>query len=137
MKERYAFEVDLFSFGVLMFKILSGKRPWPAGPAEETGRRTVNLEYRIVADEWQGVSRNGRNFIRQLLVFKEERLSAEQAYQHEWLNEQTATVLRIGASNRSGLNQSPSDAVANVRFLSVLLLSFVRALEAATGKQSS
>ena len=127
MKEPYAFEVDLFSFGVFMFKILSGKRPWPAGPPEETGRRTVNLEYRIVNDEWKGVSKNGRDFIRQLLVFKEERLTVEQALRHDWLGEDTATVLRHGQSYyRQGLNnQTPSDAVVNVRYLCVCVVDLI------------
>lgn len=112
MQEPYAYEVDLFSFGVLLFKILSGKRPWPSGPAEETRRRTENLEYRIIANEWKGVSQYGLDLIRKLLVFKEERLNAKEALKHEWIGEETGTVLRVQPPRRPSTgNNSPSDAV--------------------------
>lgn len=104
MREPYSFKADLFSFGVLMFKILSGKRPWPAGPQELTGRKTVNLEYRIVNEHWEGVSNYGRDFIRKLLVFEHERMDANQASQHEWLYEETATILRSDMLDSSDQN---------------------------------
>ena len=126
MKEPYRFEVDMFSLGVLMFKILSGKRPWPAGPAEETGRRTVNLEYRIINEQWKNVSKNGRDFIRHLLVYRESRMDAKTAMQHEWLGDRSESVLRSGPSvPRELVDASPSDAVANVRTVFCLSYLFV------------
>lgn len=112
MREPYSFKVDLFSFGVLMFKILSGKRPWPAGPQEVTARKTVNLEYRIINEHWHGVSSLGRDFIRNLLVFDEERMDAVEAEHHEWLHEDTVTVLRADVLEKGG-HESPSVAVIN------------------------
>ena len=109
MREPYRFEVDLFSFGVLMFKILSGRRPWPAGPADETGRKTINLEYRIIREQWRNVSFHGQKFIRRLLSYREERPGAEEAMGHDWLGETTTSVLRL-AVRRPSMN-SPSDAV--------------------------
>jgi hypothetical protein len=94
-----------------MFKILSGKRPWPAGPAEETGRKTVNLEYRIIKDQWRNVSLHGQDFIKKLLAYREERLGANEALGHDWLGETTTSVLRVAAVRRPSITNSPSDAV--------------------------
>ncbi|CAB9524527.1 Mitogen-activated protein kinase HOG1 (Fragment) [Seminavis robusta] len=117
MREPYRFEVDLFSFGVLMFKILSGRRPWPAGPAEETGRKTVNLEYKIISEQWRNVSFHGQDFIRKLLAYREERLDATAGLGHEWLGETTTSVLRINASMAFRIDDGEegrlSDAVIN------------------------
>jgi serine/threonine protein kinase len=111
LREAYRFEVDLFSFGVLMFKILSGRRPWPAGPAEETGRKTVNLEYRIIKEQWKNVSSLGQDFIKRLLVYREERLGVDGALGHDWLSETTTSVLRVGTGRRPSITNNPSGAV--------------------------
>ncbi|CAB9509957.1 MAP kinase-activated protein kinase 2 (Fragment) [Seminavis robusta] len=81
----YRFEVDMFSFGVMMYKLLSGRRPWPVGPAEEVRGKTVNLEYTIIPEQWKGVSFDGLDFVRKLVAYREERMTTQEALDHKWL----------------------------------------------------
>jgi calcium/calmodulin-dependent protein kinase I len=115
--ERYRTEADMFSFGVLLFRILSAEKPWPAAPSEATKQATIQLQYRIDKRQWLIVSELGKDMVRRLLTYAPDRLSASDALRHSWLGDRTQSILQTdpgvffpGARARHG-----SRAVIEVR----------------------
>jgi serine/threonine protein kinase len=84
-KEPYGVAVDMFSFGVLLFRVLSSEKPWPADPSNITKEATIQLRYRIDRRQWLLVSEPCKDLIRQTLSYAENRISASDALKHSWL----------------------------------------------------
>lgn len=96
--EPYGRAVDLFSFGVLMFRILSAEKPWPSAPSRATKEATMQLQYHIDQRQWVLVSQQGRDLVRQLLTYEENRISAHDALRHDWLADRSESILQMDAS---------------------------------------
>jgi Protein kinase domain len=91
----YQFEVDLFAFGVVLFRLLSDERPFPIENSAQLKRRTIELRYQVVGEDWDMVSQNGKDMVRKLLINPRERLTAEQALRHPWMYDATQSRLRV------------------------------------------
>jgi len=86
--EKYRFEVDMFALGVIVFRLLSGVRPFaPHRNPERIKEETIALRYSVQGSCWKDVSPQAVKLVRKLLIGKEERLSAVEASEHEWFNE--------------------------------------------------
>jgi serine/threonine protein kinase len=93
-RKSYRFEVDMFAFGVLLFRLLSGERPFPSNDEEILKRDTLELRYSVQGSDWEGVSSAAKDLVNKLLINRQERLTAEQALEHPWFSEVGASVLR-------------------------------------------
>jgi len=91
--ESYRFEVDLFAFGVTLFRLLSGERPFPSNNSQILKRHTIECRYNVSSGDWQNVSPAAKDLIRKLLINKQERLTAQQALGHRWFQEEGSSVL--------------------------------------------
>jgi serine/threonine protein kinase len=80
--ESYGCEIDMFSFGVILFLMMSGEKPF-GDDSKALVRKTLHLNYHVDGI-WTTVSQDAKNLIRKLLAFREERLDAAQALAHEW-----------------------------------------------------
>ena len=87
LRKLYRFEVDMFAFGVLLFKLLSGERPFPSENERILVRRTVDLRYNVQGGDWNNVLASAKDLVRHLLINWQERLTAEQALDHAWFSE--------------------------------------------------
>jgi serine/threonine protein kinase len=85
--ESYRFEVDMFAFGALLFRLLSGERPFSTDSAQMLRRDTIELRYDVQGRNWEGVSAAAKDLVRKLLINRDERMTAEQALQHPWFSE--------------------------------------------------
>jgi serine/threonine protein kinase len=83
----YRYEVDMFAFGVILFRLLSGIRPFSSANPEKLRSDTVNLRYKIEGRNWEGVSPNALKLVRNLLIGQQQRFTAAQAANHEWFDE--------------------------------------------------
>jgi serine/threonine protein kinase len=90
----YYTDVDLFSFGVLLFRILSGEKPWPEAPAHATRVATMQLQYRVDQRQWLSVSKHGKDLVRRLLAYAPERISAAAALRHPWFLDRDDSILQ-------------------------------------------
>lgn len=107
----YQYEVDMFAFGVLLFRLLSGERPFPSNNSQILKRHTVELRYNVQGQDWENVSAAAKDLVRKLLINREERLSAERALNHRWFSEIGQSVLR---PDRSTAHTDPSRSRAVV-----------------------
>lgn len=86
---RYGIEADLWSAGVMLHQLLSGKMPFAEydedGEIIEVG---LHLGYSFDDEPWGSVSSEVKDLIAQLLVRAPmKRISAEQALKHPWFTE--------------------------------------------------
>ena len=93
--EEYRFEVDMFALGVIIFRLLSGVRPFSSRNQDELIRDTLGLRYSLQGPNWEGVSPNALGLVRGLLVEREQRLTAEEAANHFLSNCKDGKLLNV------------------------------------------
>ena len=91
MGQAYRFEVDMFAFGVVLFRLLSGEFPF-SGNSEILKHRTIQCRYNVKSGDWQNVSPAAKGLIRKLLINRQERLTAADALCHRWFREERSTL---------------------------------------------
>jgi serine/threonine protein kinase len=101
----YRFEVDMFAFGVVLFRLLSGTKPFQTANSEKLRTDTINLKYMVDEGTWEGVSTDARQLVRNLLIGPKQRFTARQALRHRWFSQSVEDSV-ISLSN----SQRPSDA---------------------------
>jgi serine/threonine protein kinase len=128
--ESYGREVDMFSFGVILFLMMSGEKPF-GDDSKVLAQKTLQLAYHVDQGIWTTVSQDAKNLVRKLLAFREERLDVAQALAHEWF--QIADDSHSLATPRYGKSSRLLDVVSTRCFVFAdLLESFCRALTATT-----
>uniref|UniRef100_M4BWW5 Uncharacterized protein n=1 Tax=Hyaloperonospora arabidopsidis (strain Emoy2) TaxID=559515 RepID=M4BWW5_HYAAE len=84
LKRKYAFPSDLWSCGVILYRLLSGRYPFVSGPLldERILHEAIDLE----CSPWTEISDEAKDLVHGLLERDvDKRLTAEQALQHPWL----------------------------------------------------
>lgn len=85
-KEEYGPEVDLWSCGVLLYIMLSGKMPFYGRNDAECLARIRDGVYSFPDREWCNISDGAKSLVKALLQMSpEKRLTARAALQHKWL----------------------------------------------------
>uniref|UniRef100_A0A6B2LAQ8 non-specific serine/threonine protein kinase n=1 Tax=Arcella intermedia TaxID=1963864 RepID=A0A6B2LAQ8_9EUKA len=82
----YDNRVDLWSLGVIAFVMLCGFPPWEGENESEVFVNIMTLRYEFPSPEWDAVSEDAKDFIRQLLVEMDDRLTAKEARLHPWVH---------------------------------------------------
>ena len=115
----------MFALGVIVFRLLSGARPFSSTNTDKLRRDTIDLKYSIKGRSWENVSPHALTFVRKLLIGKEQRITALQAIDHEWFSTRGEdSILR--ADYTTALDYVPenddySQAIALVRLIFGLL----------------
>ena len=82
----YDHQVDSWSLGVIAYMLLSGTPPFQGNRDSEVLNNVLRGKFTLQGEKWAGVSESGKDFVRQLLVFKpENRMTAAAAANHKWL----------------------------------------------------
>lgn len=82
----YTAKSDLWSLGVLVFMMLSGRVPFPGQSDEDIQNRVKIGQFTFKNNRWKDVSTQAKDFICRLLVMNpDERFGAEQALKHPWI----------------------------------------------------
>mmetsp|Transcript_139958 Transcript_139958/g.354917 ORF Transcript_139958/g.354917 Transcript_139958/m.354917 type:complete len:455 (-) Transcript_139958:203-1567(-) len=91
MKKRWRAECDVFSAGVMLYIMLSGRQPFQGGTMIQTLRNTVHRAARFETRSFKNVSSEAKAFIGLLLTkTPEQRPSANKALREAWFIAATA-----------------------------------------------
>jgi len=86
MSESYDKSVDMWGIGIITYILLAGYPPFYGDNDTQLFEKIMNAEYDFDDECWDDVSDLAKDFIRRLLVKNpEERFTAEQALQHDWI----------------------------------------------------
>ena len=87
LRNSYTEKCDVWSCGVILFVLLSGKMPFGGTDVEAKAALERGL-YSMEAPEWEDVSQTGKNLVRRMLqVDPRRRISAEEAYSDPWVQQ--------------------------------------------------
>ena len=128
--QEYRVEVDMFSFGVLLFRLLSGKRPFSSSSKKELALLVMGNKYTMDDDSWSVVSDEAKEFVRLLIIQRDRRLTAESASLHPWFRTRPPTGGSKSQHNlisETGSNLDPYDNSEGDSKLKSALVSIIRA----------
>eukprot|EP00930_Biecheleria_cincta_P074280 TRINITY_DN61488_c0_g1_i1.p1 TRINITY_DN61488_c0_g1~~TRINITY_DN61488_c0_g1_i1.p1 ORF type:complete len:320 (+),score=64.76 TRINITY_DN61488_c0_g1_i1:103-1062(+) len=93
LAKEYGLASDVWSFGMVVYVLLSGSHPFDAPTAKEVAKKVKKANYTLSGESWETVSKDARDFISGLLTKNPaERLSAKQALEHQWIEAQAASA---------------------------------------------
>lgn len=86
LTKKYDEKCDIWSCGVILYIILSGKPPFYGKNDKEILNSVMAGHYSIQGAEWARISPEAKSLIVQMLKFNpQERISAEEALRHPWI----------------------------------------------------
>lgn len=89
LKGSYTTQCDNWSMGIVLFIMLSGKPPFGGKANKEIIENVLTGSYNYSNPVWDNISDSAKDLIDKLLNKQaDERLTAEEAYNHPWLANQ-------------------------------------------------
>ena len=89
LRGKYGIECDLWSAGVIMYVLLSGKPPFTGRNQTELFSSILKGVFNFDGEEWAGISAYAKDLISRLLVMDpSERPTAQRALEHNWFLEE-------------------------------------------------
>jgi len=106
--EKYDHGCDLWSLGILMFCLLSGKFPFNEETNEGMAAKILKCRYWFPPGRWSRVSSDAKGLIKKLIVKRpQDRFSARECLRHKWFGTHHSPVkdLRGEKGNYQGISQ--------------------------------
>lgn len=106
LSKRYNEKCDLWSCGVILYILLSGKPPFYGREDKDILRSILKGYYSLQGPQWEKVSNEAKSLITKMLELNPEtRISAEQALNHPW----------IKSFSNSNINNLSQDTFRNLQ----------------------
>ena len=106
----------LRAIGVIAFLLLCDERPFKGKNKKEVMQNIKRCNYNFKAPAWDNVSQDAKDFVSSLLIYdQEERLSAEAARRHHWLNKPQLTLSQTRRSSQHLLEDAKDNILAYAR----------------------
>lgn len=85
IRKRYDMRCDIWSIGVIMYILLSGKSPFVGKTLDEIYESVTNGAPDYTSDNWEGVSENAKDLVKNLLkTDPDQRFTTYEALKHPW-----------------------------------------------------
>lgn len=86
LKQQYTEKCDIWSIGVILYILLSGKPPFYGDDDKEILNSVKVGTYSLSGPEWKNISQDAKDLIKKMLTYDHKlRISADQAINHQWI----------------------------------------------------
>ena len=93
-KLKYDTKIDIWSFGIVAYIILSGRPPFPGKTKDDIFLQLATQTIQYKDHAWSKISRDAKSFIRKCLTRDPAlRANANELLNHEWIKGRTPTYL--------------------------------------------
>eukprot|EP00899_Mesostigma_viride_P019242 jgi/Mesvir1/27319/Mv07140-RA.1 len=90
LKRQGCMASDVWTTGVIMYFLLSGRRPFGAGHLREIVKKIIAGKYNLTEGPWATVSPSAKDLVKRLMTYEvEQRISALEALHHPWIVDET------------------------------------------------
>ena len=96
LQGRYGPKCDLWSVGVIMYVMLSGKLPFSANSVNGIYARVLSGSFSTISEVWSNISPMAIDLLGKLLVVDPvQRISADEALEHDWFSQSPTSPLTV------------------------------------------
>ncbi len=96
MKSEYNEKCDIWSVGVILYILLSGKPPFTGDTDKEILEAVQLGVFSFTSNEWQAISAEAKDLVKQMLKYNpNERITALGALNHEWIKKKVHEPIDI------------------------------------------
>ena len=112
--QKYNSKIDIWSMGVVLYIMLSGKVPFPGRTEHEIIQNVIKGTFHFNHPAFENVSEDCKDLIRCCLVKEyEKRFSAQQALNHRWIQQRGSDLGKTGTIG-DGVSSQVIDGIAEV-----------------------
>ena len=106
LKKHYDEKCDIWSCGVIMYILLSGRPPFGGDSDKEIMDKVAKGEYDLESSPFDTLSSSGKDLIKKLLIMDpKKRISAQEALSHPWFQENKSKELYNRIKDESTLRK--------------------------------
>lgn len=91
----YGVECDIWSAGCILYILLCGYPPFYGDDDQEILQMVQIGKFDFEGEEWDDISKEAKNLIKQLICRPEKRLTASEALEHKWFTKQLKDQKKI------------------------------------------
>ena len=117
MEGAYDSRCDIWSVGVILYSLFSGVPPFFDMDPNIVLRKVKNMEYDFKEAVWKQISPQAIDLISKMLVRREDRLTADQVLEHEWMKmnlEHKTHVIQLNSLKRFFLGNTFSKYILEI-----------------------